>query len=97
MEAIEIRSFPALSYDRGSPSRFTEIRGEDYNGEWSRRAESRLLAAVLPLHGNQPSRCPVNRHFPKEGIQNMDSASNSLVTLQDYKVMSRESISSFND
>ena len=54
-EAIEMRSFPTLSFYRGSPSpRFTEIR-DDFN-EQSRRSESRAPLRRSPVRRDSPER-----------------------------------------
>ena len=53
-DAIEMRPFPALSYDKGSPFRFTEILGEDYE-ERSRRAEARPPCRRSPNRWESPN------------------------------------------
>ena len=96
-----MRSFPALSYDRGSPSRFTEIRVEEFK-ELSRRAESRPPHRRSPIRQESPERMSTSaqnqstdaspRREYKTGVQPPQSSDS-----REYKVMPRESTSSFND
>ena len=98
-ETIKMRwSFPALSFDRGSPSspksgmNLTSGRGEMNPG----------LLATVHLSDVTPQKGPP--HLLKPSLQGMsedkstEPVSNLLASNTDnYKVMPRESVSSFND